>query len=125
MSTRFCSWIVPETEAEHHNEDTEDSKSLNRGRQGLNKQNSDGSRNNSKVRRFSVAKFKAESPLPRSNYQYEPLTIEPESPVFGTNSNDGSEEGVEKAEKVEKNETSEEELSATPDFSTLHVSNKK
>lgn len=73
------------------------------------------------MRGFSIAKFKAESPLPRSNY--EPLTVEPESPAFETYSNDGSEEEVEKVEKVEKNETSEEELSATPDFSTLPVSN--
>ena len=72
------------------------------------------------MRGLGIAKFKAESPLPRSNY--EPLTIEPESPAFETYSNDGSEE-VEKVEKVEKNETSEEELSATPDFSTLPVSN--
>ena len=120
MSTRFCSWIVPETEAEHQNEDTEDTKSLNTGRQESMMQNMGDSRHSSTIRGVSLAKIKAESPLPRSNY--EPNRLEPESPGLESNSLDESGE-QELPEKVERNETSEEDFPGTPVFLSLQTGN--
>ena len=120
MSTRFCSWIVPETEAEHQNEDTEDTKSQNLGHQESLMQNMADSRNGSTIRGVSIAKIKAESPLPRSNY--EPSRLEPESPGLESNSLDESGD-QEIVDKIEKNETSEEDFTGTPVFQTLPTDN--
>ena len=85
-------------------------------------QNIGDSRHSSAIRGVSIAKIKAESPLPRSNY--EPNKIEPESPGLESQSLDESGE-QELPDKIERNETSEEDFTGTPVFQSLQTGNER